>query len=95
MLVAADSKLLTKQSNMLGLVLYRCICRKIAVKDVVEYPYVVVGWGASETIVSQRIRERSNSLSGKLQLEVEKFADSIESISLVLAENAGMNVIDT
>jgi chaperonin GroEL (HSP60 family) len=30
-----------------------------------------------------------------LQLEVEKFADSIESISLVLAENAGMNVIDT
>jgi chaperonin GroEL (HSP60 family) len=67
----------------------------MAVKDVVEYPYVVVGGGASEAIVSQRIREWSNSLSGKLQLAVEKFADSIESIPLVLAENAGMDIIDT
>jgi chaperonin GroEL (HSP60 family) len=36
-----------------------------------------------------------NSLSGRFQLAVEKFADSIETIALVLAENAGMDVIDT
>jgi archaeal chaperonin len=67
----------------------------MAVKDVVEYPYTVVGGGASEAIVSQRIREWSNSLSGRFQLAVEKFADSIETIPLVLAENAGMDLIDT
>jgi archaeal chaperonin len=67
----------------------------MAVKDVVEYPYAIVGGGASEAIVSHRIREWSNSLSGRFQLAVEKFADSIETIPLVLAENAGMDVIDT
>src|SRR5918912_1569825 len=67
----------------------------MAVKDVVEYPYAVVGGGAAETIVSNKIREWSNSLSGRFLLAVEKFADSIETIPLVLAENAGMDVIDT
>ncbi len=67
----------------------------MTVKDVVEYPYAIVGGGASEAIVSQQIREWSNSLSGRFQLAVEKFADSIETIPLVLAENAGMDVIDT
>jgi archaeal chaperonin len=67
----------------------------MAVKDIVEYPYAVVGGGASEAIISQQIREWSNCLSGRFQLAVEKFADSIETIPLVLAENAGMDVIDT
>jgi archaeal chaperonin len=67
----------------------------MTVKDVVEYPYAVVGGGAAEAIVSQKIREWSSSLSGRLQLAVEKFADSIETIPLVLAENAGMDIIDT
>jgi chaperonin GroEL (HSP60 family) len=43
----------------------------MAVKDVVEYPYAIVGGGASEAIVSQQIRDWSNSLSGRLQLAVE------------------------
>src|ERR671938_279971 len=67
----------------------------MTVKDVVEYPYAVVGGGATEAIVAQKIREWSSSLSGRFQLAVEKFADSIETIPLVLAENAGMDVIDT
>ncbi len=67
----------------------------MAVKDVVEYPYAIVGGGAVEAIISQKIREWSSSLSGRFQLAVEKFADSIETIPLVLAENAGMDVIDT
>jgi chaperonin GroEL (HSP60 family) len=67
----------------------------MTVKDVVEYPYAVLGGGATEAIISQRIREWSNSLSGRFQLAVEKFADSIETIPIVLAENAGMDVIDT
>jgi thermosome len=67
----------------------------MAVKDVVEYPYVIVGGGASEVAVSQKIREWSESLSGREQLAAVKFADALESIPLVLAENAGMDVIDT
>jgi thermosome len=67
----------------------------MTVKDVVEYPYIVPGGGASEAVVSQQIREWSNSLDGRAQLAAEQFADSIETIPLVLAENAGMDPIDT
>jgi thermosome len=67
----------------------------MTVKDVVEYPYVIVGGGATEVAISQKVREWSGSLSGREQLAVQKFADAIESIPLVLAENAGMDIIDT
>ena len=67
----------------------------MAVKDVIEYPYAVVGGGAPEAIVSHTIREWSNSLSGRTQLAVEKFADGVETIPLVLAQNAGMDPLDT
>jgi archaeal chaperonin len=67
----------------------------MTVKDVIEYPYVVLGGGASEVAISQKIREWSGSLSGREQLAADKFADALESIPLVLAENAGMDIIDT
>jgi archaeal chaperonin len=67
----------------------------MALKGVVEYPYVVVGGGATEAIISRKLREWSSSLSSRQQLAAEKYADSVESIPLVLAENAGMSVIDT
>jgi chaperonin GroEL (HSP60 family) len=65
------------------------------VKDIVEYPYVIVGGGSSEIAVSQQVREWSSSLSGREQLAGEKYADALESIPLALAENAGMDIIDT
>jgi archaeal chaperonin len=67
----------------------------MAVKGVVEYPYVLVGGGASEAVISQRLREWSSSLASRQQLAAEKYADSLESIPLVLAENAGMDLIGT
>ena len=67
----------------------------MALKCVVEYPFVVVGGGASEAIVSRKIREWSASLASRQQLAAEKYADAVESIPLALAENAGMSVIDT
>jgi archaeal chaperonin len=67
----------------------------MTVKDVVEYPYVIIGGGAPEAYLSQKIREWASSLSGRAQLSAEKFADGIETIPLVLAENAGMDPIDT
>jgi archaeal chaperonin len=67
----------------------------MAVKDVVEYPYITVGAGAPEVYISQKIREWSGSLSGRSQLAVERFADSVEEIAIALAENAGMDPLDT
>jgi thermosome len=64
-------------------------------KDIIEYPYAVLGGGACEAIVTHRIREWSNSLSGRARLAAEKFADAIETIPLALAENAGMDPLDT
>jgi thermosome len=67
----------------------------MAVKGVMEYPYIVLGGGATETVISRWLREWSSSLSSRQQLAAEKYADAIESIALVLAENAGMSVIDS
>jgi thermosome len=67
----------------------------MVVKDVVEYPYITVGAGAPEVYISQKIREWSSSLSGRSQLAAERFADSLEEIAIALAENAGMDPMDT
>jgi archaeal chaperonin len=67
----------------------------MAVKDVVEYPYIVVGGGAPEVLVSSKLREWATTLSGRSQLAAEKYADGIETIPIVLAENAGMDPLDT
>ena len=67
----------------------------MVVKDVIEHPSVVVGGGATEAELSFKLREWSNSLSGREQLAVQKFADALEVIPLTLAENSGMDPIDT
>jgi archaeal chaperonin len=67
----------------------------MVVKDVIEHPSVVVGGGAPEEEIASELREWANSLSGREQLAVQKYADALESIPLTLAENAGMDPIDT
>jgi chaperonin GroEL (HSP60 family) len=64
-------------------------------KDVMEKPYILVGGGAPENYVARKLRDWANSLSGREQLAVQKFADALETLPLVLAENAGMNALDT
>ncbi len=64
-------------------------------KDVVEKPQIVAGGGAPEADVAFKVREWAQKLSGREQLAALKFADAIESIALILAENAGMDPIDT
>jgi chaperonin GroEL (HSP60 family) len=67
----------------------------MSVKDVIEYPYIITGAGASEAFVSHKLREWSNGLNGREQLSAEKFIEALESIPLTLAENAGMDPIDS
>src|SRR5574340_80996 len=67
----------------------------MVVKDVMENPWIVAGGGAPETYAATKLREWSRTLEGREQLAVEKFADSLEVIPITLAENAGMDPIDT
>jgi len=67
----------------------------MVVKDVIEKPMIVYGGGAPEAYISTKLRTWAQSLSGREQLAVEKFAEAIESIPMALARNAGMNPIDT
>ncbi|MBS3076035.1 TCP-1/cpn60 chaperonin family protein [Candidatus Pacearchaeota archaeon] len=55
---------------------------------------IVAGAGAIEIELSKKIREFSNSLSGREQLAVQEFADALEFIPSTLAENAGLDPID-
>ncbi len=67
----------------------------MVVRDVMLKPSIVAGGGAPETYAATGLRNWANSLDGREQLAAEKFADSMESIPLALAENAGMDPIDT
>ncbi len=67
----------------------------MVVKDVIEKPQIVAGGGAPETYASTKLRSWAKTLDGREQLAAEKFADALESIPLILAENAGMDPIDT
>jgi archaeal chaperonin len=64
-------------------------------KDVFEKPQIVAGGGAPEAYIATQLREWSSSIEGRAQLAVQKFADALDSIPLTLAENAGMDPIDT
>jgi len=55
---------------------------------------VVGGAGATEIELAREIRKYANSLSGREQLAVQAFADSMEIIPRTLAENAGLDPID-
>ena len=56
---------------------------------------VLPGGGATEVEVADRLRDFADSVEGREQLAVEAFADSLELVPRVLAENAGLDSIDT
>src|ERR687890_519320 len=64
-------------------------------KDVLEKPAIVAGGGSPESYTAGKLREWTNTLSGREQLAAEKFAEALEVVPLTLAENAGMDPIDT
>lgn len=64
-------------------------------KDVLEKPFIVAGGGSPEAYVSNKLKEWTSTLTGREQLAAEKFAEALETIPITLAENAGMDTIDT
>jgi chaperonin GroEL (HSP60 family) len=67
----------------------------MVVKDVLENPVAVAGGGAPEAYVANHIRSWSSKLEGREQLAALKFAEALETLPICLAENAGMDPIDT
>ena len=64
------------------------------VTDTIISGQVLPGGGAPEVELARRLRDYADSVSGREQLAVEAFADSIELVPRVLAGNAGLDSID-
>ncbi|WP_424002122.1 thermosome subunit beta [Haloarcula salina] len=56
---------------------------------------VLGGGGAPEVEVAARLRDYADGVEGREQLAIESFADALEIIPRTLAENAGLDSIDT
>jgi thermosome len=56
---------------------------------------VLAGGGAAEVEVARQLRDFADSVEGREQMAVEAFADALELVPRVLAENAGLDSIDT
>ncbi len=65
-----------------------------AVADVLRYPYILPGGGATEIEIAKELRKYATEVGGREQLAVEAFANAVESIPRTLAENAGLDPID-
>jgi thermosome len=65
------------------------------VRDVIEDGTIIAGGGASMMEISRRLEELANNVSGREQLAIKAFAESLEVIPRTLAENAGLDPIDT
>lgn len=61
----------------------------------VEDGQVVVGGGAPEIAISKRLKDYAESISGREQLAVTAFAEALEIVPKTLAENAGLDSIDS
>jgi len=67
----------------------------MVVKDVVEKPSIVAGGGSPEAYLSTELNEWAGSYDGREQLAMKQYAEALEAIPLTIAENAGMDPIDT
>ena len=63
----------------------------VAVQD----KQLVAGGGAPEVELALRLRAYASTVGGREQLAIESFADAMEVIPKTLAENAGLDQIDT
>jgi len=67
----------------------------MVVKDVIEKPEIVAGGGAPESYAASKLKDWADSFDGREQLAIKKYAEALEIIPLTIAENAGMDPIDT
>lgn len=61
----------------------------------VEDDQVVAGGGAPEIAMAKKLKDYAESISGREQLAVNAFAEALEIVPKTLAENAGLDSIDS
>ena len=72
----------------------RCFDDSLGVSvQLIEDGFVVCGGGASYVALARRLRRYAETIPGREQLAIEAYADAIEVIVRVLAENAGIDPI--
>ena len=67
----------------------------MVVKDVIEKPAITAGGGAPEAYAASVLKGWADIFDGREQLAIKKYAEALETIPLTIAENAGMDPIDT
>ena len=65
------------------------------IADIAEVPEMVSGGGSIEMEMAKAVRAHAASVGGREQLAIEAFAEALEVIPRTLAENAGLDIIDT
>lgn len=65
------------------------------ISDVTENNKIVAGGGAIEVEIAKELRSYSTKVGGRQQLAVKAFADAVEVIPRTLAENGGLDPINT
>ena len=65
------------------------------ISDVAEVPQMVAGGGSIEMEMAKAVREYAGQVGGREQLAIEAFAEALEIIPRTLAENAGLDILDT
>ncbi|HEX9261235.1 MAG TPA: thermosome subunit beta [Candidatus Bathyarchaeia archaeon] len=64
------------------------------IRDIIHEPYVVAGGSAPEIEMSNALRKYAATLPGRESLAVKVFAETLETIAVILAESAGLQSID-
>ena len=66
-----------------------------AVSSAIEEGHFVYGGGSTEMELAARLSEYAKKVGGREQLAIQAFAEALEFIPRTLAENTGMDAIDT
>ncbi|MBT0160137.1 thermosome subunit [Candidatus Bathyarchaeota archaeon A05DMB-2] len=64
------------------------------VRNAIEDGKIVAGGGAPEAEIAKALRKYAVKVGGREQLAIEAYADAVEAIPMMLAENAGLDPID-
>ena len=67
----------------------------VLVKRFIQSPLIVIGGGSCEMLMAHHIRKKADLTSGIEQIVLKKFAESLEEITLTLARNCGLDILDS
>lgn len=74
----------------------RCFADALGVAcQLLEEPHLLPGGGATQIALARHLRRFAEGFAGREQLAIEAFADALEVIPRVLAQNAGLDPLDT